>query len=80
MKNAAEEVGAKLLELIVQEPKEYNYARTRWTSEMLAEQLKEQLKIFFMHRQSGDCYPNWALNGIEQDPLYSFKIRKKHVK
>ena len=32
-----EEVGSKLLELIVQEPKEYNYARTRWTSEMLAE-------------------------------------------
>ena len=40
-----DKVCAKLLELIGQETKQYDYARTRWTSEMLAEQLKEQLEI-----------------------------------
>ena len=40
-----EELCAKLLELVRDEPKTYGYARTRWTSEMLAERLREQMKI-----------------------------------
>lgn len=39
------EVKAKLIELVEQDTKTYGYARTRWTSEMLAEQLREQLNI-----------------------------------
>lgn len=40
-----EEVGAHLLKLIAKEPREYGYIRSRWTSEMLAQQVEKDLKI-----------------------------------
>jgi transposase len=40
-----ESVCAKLLEL-VRETRRYGYVRSRWTSEMLAKQIREQLKRF----------------------------------
>ena len=36
---------ARLLALVIREPKEFGYARARWTSEMLALQLKEELDV-----------------------------------
>lgn len=40
-----EEVGANLLELIDKEPNECGYSRSRWTSEMLAQQVTTELDI-----------------------------------
>lgn len=41
-----EELCAKLLELIEEEPKGSDYLNSNWTSEMLAEQLRERLEVF----------------------------------
>jgi len=41
-----EKVGLRLLKLIDKEPKKYHYLRSRWTTEMLAEQLFEDLDVF----------------------------------
>lgn len=40
----SDEVCTTLLELIQKEPRDYGYLRSRWTSEMLAEQIDEQLE------------------------------------
>lgn len=40
-----EEVGAHLLKLIEKEPREYHYIGSRWTTEMLAQQVENDLKI-----------------------------------
>jgi len=42
-RTVTEEVGAHLLMLIGKEPGEYGYLRSRWTTEMLAQQLYEDL-------------------------------------
>lgn len=39
-------VGAYLLELIDKQPSDYGYLRSRWTTEMLAEQVGEDLELF----------------------------------
>lgn len=40
-----EAVGAHFLKLIDKEPEEYGYIRSRWTSEMLAQQVKKYLRV-----------------------------------
>jgi transposase len=75
-------VGAKLLELVEQEPTKYGYARTRWTSEMLAEQLREQLAIEIhastirrLLPELGVCWTRARPTLIIQDPKKALKMK-----
>jgi transposase len=46
VETVTEELCAKLLELIEEEPMGSDYLNSNWTSEMLAEQLRERLEVF----------------------------------
>ena len=77
-----ENVCAKLLELVQQSSGDYGYARTRWTSEMLAEQLREQLGVD-IHSSTvrrllpklGVCWNRARPTLIIQDPKKARKMK-----
>lgn len=80
-------VCSKLLELIEEQPSRYGYARSRWTSEMLAEQIREQLKQFIHASTVRRLLPKLGVNWrrarptlLIQDPQKSCKMKKiKHT-
>ena len=72
-----EEVCAKLLELVAEEPTESGYLGGTWNSQMLAEQLREQLKIFIHSSTVRRLLPSLGVVWKRARPTLCIKDPKK---
>ena len=77
-----EDVCAHLLELIEKSPKDYGYLRSSWTTEMLAEQLRNTLQIAIHASTVRRCLPRLGVRWKRarptlhiQDPQKSRKMK-----
>ena len=75
-----ESVGEKLLELIAEQPKRYGYIRSRWTSEMLAEQIREQLNQFIHASTVRRLLPKLGVNWRRARPTLLIQDPQKGQK
>lgn len=75
-----DEVCGRLLALINQETRQYGYARTRWTSEMLAEQLREQLGISIHSSTVRRLLPRLGVRWNRARPTLIIQDPKKALK
>lgn len=76
----SEELCAKLLDLIQKNPGEYGYLRSRWTSQMLAEQLKQALLISIHSSTVRRLLPKLGVVWNRARPTLCINDRKKAKK
>ncbi len=79
-RTVTEEVGSHLLMLIEKDPSEYGYLRSRWTSEMLAQQVYEDLDIVIHASTVRRVLPKLGIVWNRVRPTLYIKDRTKRRK
>lgn len=70
----------RLIELVQEQPSEYGWIPSRWTSELLASQVNRENGSQVHALLFADYYLNWVYSGNGQAPLFVYRTRKSPVK
>ena len=80
VETVTEEVCQHLLEWVAKSPNEYGFLRSRWTSEMLAEQVQRELGIFIHPSTVRRVLPKLGVHWKRARPTLNIRDPKKEQK